>query len=157
MRDPVGLTSPAVEVVEKAPQDLAGTRLQFLGLDQRAGGARQGKMGAPAIVVQDRERRVAEAALGLVVDALEGEVVVGLGDAAQIGERVADFRPLVEPRAADDLVRQAERDEPLLEFAHLKRGAHEDRDLVERNALVLGGLDLLADEPRLLLGCPTPR
>ena len=101
--------------------------------------------------MQDRERRFAEAALGLVVDALEGEVVVGLGDAAKIGQRVADFRPLVEPRAADDLVRQPQGDEPLLEFAHLKGGAHQDGDVVERNAFVLGRFDLLADEPRLLL------
>ena len=157
MRDLIGLTSPPVEVVEEAPQDLAGTRFQLLGFDERARRARQGEAGSPAVVMQDRERRFAKAALGLVIDALEGEVVVGLGDAAKIGQRVADFRPLVESRAADDLVRQPQGDEPLLEFAHLKRGAHQDGDIVERNAFVLGRLDLLADESRLLLSCPTLR
>src|SRR6185437_13361711 len=114
--------SPAVEGVEKTSEDLTRTRFQLLGFDERARRSRQGKAGPPAIVVQERERSIAQAALGLVEDALEGEVIAGLSDAAKIGERIADFRPLVEPRAADDLVREAERDEPLLEFAHLERG-----------------------------------
>src|SRR6202042_3142488 len=107
--------------------------------------------GSSAIVMQDRKRRFAKASFGLVIDTLEGEVVVGLGDAAKIGQRVAYFRPLVESWAADDLVRQPQGDEPLLEFAHLKRSAHEDGDIVEGNAFVLGRFDLLADEPRFLL------
>ena len=107
--------------------------------------------------MQGRERRFAEAALGLVIDALEREVVVGLGDAAQIGERVAYFGPLVESRTADDLVGEPERDEPLLEFAHLERGAHQDGDLVQRDALVLGRLDLVADQPGFLLASETRR
>ena len=77
--------------------------------------------------------RVAEAALGRVDDALEGEIVGRLRDAAQIGERVADFGALIEARAADDAIGQAERDEALLEFAHLERGAHENGDLFERS------------------------
>ena len=60
---------------------------------------------AVRVVVQRSKRRLAKAPLGLVIDTLEGEVVVGLGDAAKIGQRVAYFRPLVESRAADDLVR----------------------------------------------------
>jgi hypothetical protein len=55
-----------------------------------------------------------------------------LSDEAEIGEGVADFLPLVEARAADDAIGQAERDEAVLEFAHLERGADQDRDLVER-------------------------
>ncbi len=91
------------------------------------------------------QRRIAQAALGRVDDALEGEVVVGLRDAAQVGQRVADLQPLVEARAADHAVGQAERDEALLELAHLERGAHQDGDLVERVLLALELLDLLAD------------
>ena len=64
-------------------------------------------------------------------------VVGALRDAAQIGERVADFEPLIETRPADHLVGQAEGDEALLEFAHLERGAHQYGDLVERLALAL--------------------
>ena len=86
------------------------------------------------MIVQELHGGVAEAALGHVDDALEGEIVGRRIDHAQIGERVADFGALVEARAADDAVGQAERDEAVLEFAHLERGAHQDGDLVERRA-----------------------
>ena len=43
-----------------------------------------------------------------------------------------DLLALVEARAADDAIGQAERDEAVLEGAHLEGGAHQDRDLVER-------------------------
>ena len=70
---------------------------------------------------------VAEAALGDVDDAFEGEVVGRLGDQAQVGERVADLGALVEAEAADDLVGEADGDEALLELAGLELGADEDR------------------------------
>ena len=73
---------------------------------------------------------------------------------AQISERVADFRALVEARAADDAIGHAQRDEAILELAHLERGAHQDGDLVERVALALQLLDLLADAARFLFGIP---
>ena len=76
-------------------------------------------------------RLVAEAALGDVDDALEGEVVGGLGDDAQISERVADLGALVEAEAADDPVGQADGDEPVLELAGLELGADQDRGIVE--------------------------
>ena len=100
------------------------------------------------------ERRLAKAALGRVVDALEGEIVVGLGRAADIGERIAHFGALVEARAADDAVGQAHFDEPLLELAHLERGAHQHRHVGGRDALALRRLDLLADVARLLRAVP---
>ena len=73
---------------------------------------------------------------------------------AQIGDRVADLLALVEARAADHAVGQAEGDEALLEFAGLEAGAHQDRDLAERGSAALQRLDLLADEARLLLAVP---
>ena len=106
------------------------------------------------MVVQQLHGGVAEAALRHVDDALEGEVVGRRVDDAQIGQRVADFGALVEARAADDAVGQAERDEAVFELAHLERGAHQDRDLVERVALALQLLDLLADAAGFLLGVP---
>ena len=87
-------------------------------------------------------------------DALEGEVVGALRDDAEIGEGVADFLALVESRPADDAVIEAERDEPVLEFAHLERGAHEDGHIVEEMALALQLLDLLADGAGLFLRIP---
>ena len=68
--------------------------------------------------------------------------------------RVADFQPLVEARAADDAVVQAERDEAVLELAHLEGGAHQDRHVVQIVPLALVLLDLLADGAGLLLGIP---
>ena len=96
----------------------------------------------------------AETALRHVDDALEGEVVGALRDDAQIGQRIADFLALVEARAADDAVVQAERDEAVLELAHLEGGAHQDRHVVEQMAVALGALDLLADGARLLFRIP---
>ena len=109
------------------------------------------------VVVQELDGGVAEAALGHVDDALEGEVVGRLVDQAQVGERVADFHALVEARAADDAVGQAERDETVLELAHLERGAHQDRDLVERMVLALQRLDLVADGAGFFLASPRRR
>jgi hypothetical protein len=45
--------------------------------------------------VQLFQRFVAKAALGGVVDALEGQIVGRLGDQAQIGQRIADFGAFV--------------------------------------------------------------
>jgi hypothetical protein len=61
---------------------------------------------------------------------------------------------LVEARAADDAVIEAERDEAFLEFAHLEGGAHQDRHVVELVAVSLRLLDLLADGAGLFLGIP---
>ncbi len=151
MGDLLGLSPPAVEVIEQAAQDLTGTRFQFFGFDQRPRRTSQGEAGSPTVFMQDRKRRVAEAALRLVINPLKSEVVVGLGDRAKVGQRVAYFRPLVESWAADDPIRQPQGDEPLLEFSHLKGGADQDGDLVERNAFMLSRFDLLADKPRFFL------
>ena len=42
MRNPIGLISPSIKVVQEAPQDLPGTRFQLLGFDERTRGTRQG-------------------------------------------------------------------------------------------------------------------
>ena len=100
--------------------------------------------------MQLRHRLVAEAALGGVDDPLEGEVVGGLGDDAQISERVADLGALVEAEAADDPVGQADGDEPVLELAGLELGADQDRAVGELAAAMLDRLELVADPARLL-------
>ena len=111
------------------------------------------------MVVQELHGGVAQPALGHVDDALEGEIVGARMHDTQIGERVADFLALVEARAADHAIGQAERDETVLELAHLERGAHQDGDLVERvrppaAVVALELLDLLADGARLFLRIP---
>ena len=107
--------------------------------------------------VQRLQGGVAEAPLRRVDDALEGEVVGRVGGDAQIGERVADLGALVEARAADDPVGQAELDEAVLDLAHLGRDAHQHGDLGEGMLLGLERLDLLADLARLLLRIPGAR
>src|SRR5690349_5196070 len=106
------------------------------------------------MAVDRRHGLVAEAALGQIDDAFEGEVVGGLADQAEVGDRIADLGALVEAEAADDLVGQADRDEALLELAGLELGADEDGDVVEREAAALHGLDVLADAARLLRAVP---
>ena len=113
--------------------------------------------------MQHLERGVAEAALGHVDDALEGEIVGRLRDHAQVGQRIADFGTLVEAGAADDAIGQAELDETVFEFAHLERGAHQNGDLVERVVLAalarvaLQLLDFLADIAGFFLASPSRR
>ena len=106
------------------------------------------------VIVQHLHGGVAEATLRHIDDALESEVVGRRVDHAQICERVADFSALVKSRAADHPIRQTERDETILEFAHLKRGTHQDRDLVELISRTLKLFDLLADRAGFFFGIP---
>ena len=116
--------------------------------------ARPSASGTPCARAQRvdlRHRLVAEAALGRVDDPLEGEVVGGLGDDPQIGERVADLGALVEAKAADDPVGQADGDEAVLELAGLELGADQDRDLRRAGRpRRCERFDLLADPARFL-------
>ncbi len=75
-------------------------------------------------------RLVAQPAFGGVDDAFERQVVGGLVDDAQIGERVADFGAFVEAETADDAVGEADLDEPVLELARLVLGADQNGDFV---------------------------
>src|SRR5262249_1957579 len=61
---------------------------------------------------------------------------------------------LVEARAADHPQGQAKGEKAILELAHLKRRAHQDSYLIERMAVALQILDLLADDAGLFLGVP---
>ena len=154
MRLGVDQHPPALEIAEQRAQGRARLRPDLLALDEDSRGLHQRDVFAPREFVQHLQRGVAEAALWRVDDALEGEIVGGLRDAAQIGEGVADFGALIEARAADDAIGQAERDEAFLEFAHLERGAHENGDLFEIVRAPLQLLDRLADRPRFLLAVP---
>ena len=106
------------------------------------------------ISAQGAQRRFAQPAARRVVDALEGQVVVGLHGDAAIGQRVADLLALVEARPADHPVGQAHGDEAFLELARLEAGAHQDGDLAQRVLVALQRLDLLADRARLLVAVP---
>ena len=163
VRHGIFLGAPALEAGHQLAQRQPRFRLHLVGGRQRGGGLGQRNALLAGIVVQHLHGGVAEAALGHVDDALEGEVVGRLRDDAQIGQRVPDFGALVEARAADDAIGQAELDEAVFEFAHLERGAHQNGDLVERmvEPLVAGValqlLDLLADRAGFFLRSPSRR
>ena len=154
MRQHVALLAPAVDGFDERAQAAARLRLELVGGDHGAHGFGERYAALPGVIVQHLHRRIAEAALRHIDDALEGEIVGRRIDDAQIGQRVADFGALVEARAADHPIRQAKRDEAVLEFAHLERGAHQDGDLIERMAVTLQLLDLLADGAGFFLGVP---
>ena len=156
VRQRIALLAPAVESVEHAAQRAARLGLQLVGLDHGAGGLGERHAALARMIVQKLHGGIAEPALGHIDDALEGEIVGRRIDDAQISQRIADFGALIEARAADDAIRQTERDKAVFEFAHLERGAHQDGDLIERMALAapLQLLDLLADGARFFLGVP---
>ena len=52
---------------------------------------------------------ITDAALGGVEDAAQRDLVIGIRQGAQVGDGVAHLAALVEPRAADDAIRQARR------------------------------------------------
>ena len=128
---------PAGDIGDEIAEAAAGLRGQFVAVEQGRGGHQQRLLGGAGVAVDGRDRFVAEAALGGVDDAFEGKVVGGLGDQAEVSDGVADLGALVEAEAADDLVIEADGDEPLLELAGLELGADEDRDVVERLAVRL--------------------
>src|SRR6185312_8485675 len=150
----LALRPPTVELLDQPAQGPAGLRLQFVGLDHGARGFEQGDAALAGMIVQKLHGGVAKPALGHVDDALEGEIVGRRIDNAQIGQRIADFRALVEARAADHAIGQAEGDKAVFELAHLVGGAHQDRDLVEPVAPALDVLDLFADPAGFLFRIP---
>jgi hypothetical protein len=139
MGEGVAHAPPAGDVADEIAERAAGLGGELVGVeDARAGGGEREALGAGELV-DFGQRLVAEAALGDVDDAFEGEVVGGLGDDAEIGERVADLGALVEAEAADDAIGQADRDEAVFELAGLVLGADEDGDVVEALARRAGG------------------
>ncbi len=116
----VELRPPAVEGGQQVAQRGARARRDLVGLDDLGGGGGQGNAARAGPVVEQLHRRLADAAARRVDDALEGEIVGALRHHAEIGERIADLLALVEARAADDAIVEAERDEAVLEGAHLE-------------------------------------
>src|SRR5262249_28226239 len=107
--------------------------------------------------MDELQTRVSKSAFGQVEDPLEGKVVGGLRGEPQIGECVANLRALIKPRATDHAVGQRNGNETLLELAHLERGAHKYRDLIERMAFAPQFFDFFADQPGFFLAIPDAR
>ena len=157
--DPAALVPDPPQLLEQRREAL--DRRHRPGRDARGvlGAAERGDERDPLPLGERGDRRlraVPDATLGGVEDAPEIDGVLGVRDDPQVGERVLDLAALVEPRAADDLVRQADPDEHLLEGAGLGVRAVEDGDVARADPVVVGeGVDRLRDEGRLVvLGVP---
>ena len=146
--------APAGEIADEVAERAAGGAGQLVGVEDAGGGEGERDLLGAGELVKLGDRLVAEAALGGVDDPFEGEVVGGLGDDAQVSERVADLGALVEAEAADDPVGQADGDEAVLELAGLELGADEDGGVVEAAAAMLERLHFLADAAGLLRPVP---
>ena len=93
-----------------------------------------------------RLRARAKAALGHVEDAPHIDVVGRVHDRLQIGERVFHLTPLVELRAADELVRHARLDQSLFERPRLRVRTVHDGDVAVAHAVVrVQAFDLRGD------------
>ncbi len=148
-------SKPATSSTERA----ARARRKAAGIHDQPRALQQADAVIAGGAVDLLHRLVAESALGGVHDALEGEAVLGGDRDAKIRHRVADLGALVEARAADHAIGQADGQEAVLEGAHLEAGAHQDRHAVRRDRVETAGallqrLDLLADPARLLLAVP---
>ncbi len=146
---------PARKALGERAKRRADPGLELVGLAQLSRGVEKRDLLGAGVEVELLQRRVAQAALRGVDDPLEGEVVGGVAGDAQVGQRVADLGALVEARAADHPVGQAELDEAVLDLAHLGRDPHQHRDLGERMLLGLERLDRFREEPRFLLRVPS--
>jgi hypothetical protein len=149
-----GQGAPAVQVAQEVAQRRAGASRKLVAAYQHARRLDRRQAFRAGDVQQLLHRGVADAALGRVDDALEGQVVVGRLDQAQIGVGVADLGPFEEARAADHLVGDLQHHEALFEGAHLERGAHQDGHLAVLAAGPFAGLDRVGDHPALGLAVP---
>ena len=146
--------SPSPELVQETRQRRPRPGRERVGLDQRLRRAVEREPLRPREAVDFAQRAVAEAAFREVDDTLERQVVVGADQDPEIGHRVADFLPFVEPQAPDHAVGQADGQEALLEGAGLEARADEDGHAVQSLAAALQRLDDLTDRARLLLAVP---
>ena len=93
----------------------------------------------------------ADAAPGHVHDAREADDIERVVDEAQVGEHILHLAPLVEARAADELVRDGRADERLLQRAGLRvRAVHHGDVAVAMRPSSTSSSDLARDEVGLL-------
>ena len=138
--------APHIDLVDELGEAALGRAFDLVGLQdhRHEREERAAVLAGKGLQLLDCGR--ADAALGLVDDALKGEVIVGRADQAEIGEGIADFGALEEARTANDAVGDAQHDEALFEEAHLPGGADQDSAVFILAALVHIGFDVVADE-----------
>jgi hypothetical protein len=120
-----------------APADLRNRRVQAA-----VGGLRP--------VLQGFEAARADAARREIDDTGECRVVVGVGDQAQVGQRMLYLGALEEAQAAIDAVGQAGIEQRVFQRPRLRVAAVEQGDFGTGVAVALQGLDLFDDPARLV-------
>ncbi len=96
--------------------------------------------------------RVADPAPRRVDDPLEGDLVGGVEQQVEVGDRVLDLGPVIELGAADHLVWQLVANQRVLEDPAHRVGPVEDRNIGARHPMLLPQpLDLGGDPARLLV------
>ena len=134
------------------PDDEIGKRRQLGAAG--AGQARDGGMQAAALrlggVLQVFQAARADAAGGKVHHPREGGVIVGVGDQAQVGQRMLDLGALEEAQAAIDAIGQAGIEQRVFKRAALRVAAVEQGDFGAGMAIARQRLDFLDDEARFV-------
>ena len=119
-------------------------------LPAAAGRRRTGCFAALAASCKLFEGAGADAPRREIHHAQEGRIVVGIGDQAQVGERMLDLLPLEKAQAAIDAVGNAGGEQRVLQHPRLRIGAVEQRDLARAMPLADERLDFLDDPARLV-------
>jgi hypothetical protein len=142
--------APAGKPLHQFAQGRSRARAQPIRLAEQAGRHAHRHPLLPRHALHVANRRIPQAALGLIDNALKGQVIRRLGDDAQIRHRIADFRPLIEFRPPHHAIGQAQRDQALLKGPGLKPGADQNRHLGE----ILPGTPRRLDIASTILGLP---
>ena len=146
--------APAQKVAHQCTNRASSAFGQFItvGQLQRCRGQRQA--GGPRMLEHPFQRLGAKAAFGLVVNPFKRQVITRLGNHAQIGEGVADFRPLVKTKTPDDAVIQPDLDETVFKFAGLILRPHQYGHLIQRGTFAFQPLCFLAHAARFFRRVP---
>src|SRR6185369_8811078 len=111
-------------------------------------------LGSAGMAMDGRQRLVTEPTLRLIHNPLEGQVVSGCMNKAQIRQRISVVGAFPKAPSADYLVRNTNCDKPLFKISCLKLSADQNGDFVEAPTGSHVTLDLLTDPPRFLRSVP---
>ena len=146
--------APAHDIGDEAGQGLAGLGFQLVGFHQQPRRLEQRQRAGAAKGMDRLQCGVAQAAFGQIDHPLESQTVIGRDHQPQIRHGIADFRPLVKARTADDLIGNAGGDQPLFKFAGLEPGADQNGHARQFGPGPPVGLDLVHHQPGFLAAVP---
>ena len=148
------LVPPHVDLVDEHGQAALRPALYLIGLQHHW---RQREQAAPVgarIGLQLGEAGIPHAPFGLVDHAFKRQVIIRRADEAQIGHRIADLGALEEARAADHAVGNPQKNEPLLEGAHLPGRAHQHGAVIMPPAAAHPAFNVVCNQATLRLAVP---